>query len=331
VAVLARVVEGFQLEAINGVICTPPGDDEYGFPLWDAPPSRLWCAPCQQRWARLFALPAEFDAAIKPLALHETPPPATEVKETKVNAYRFETLRRLPENWDSYGAARLDPAVIDRAQLFLARVSVVPCSDGAVQLEWHTHGLDLEIEFTPEGKTEVYASAASDEAEILTDGAQLQAAQETIATLTAERDEARLDVTRMAQTKVGQKCAHHLDSLVTLEFLALRECPICWMSAAQNSEALYRAEKVKAEAAEAEVATLRAERDASKFAGRRDEQTSRTSPTLTGEAAGFRTASGNVVHYDINDHYDICPQCGVMKPCLAHPDPTAIQEDGGDR
>lgn len=71
-----------------------------------------------------------------------------------------------------------------------------------------------------------------------------------------QRDEARTNVVRMAQTKVGERCEHHRESLEYLEFLAVRECPICWMSAAQNSEALYRLEKANAEAAESALQSL---------------------------------------------------------------------------
>lgn len=77
-----------------------------------------------------------------------------------MNTDAFDHLLQLPENWDSYGAPRLDPAVVERARLFLSRVSVVPCSDGAVQLEWHTHGVDLAIEFTVDGTAEVFVQSA---------------------------------------------------------------------------------------------------------------------------------------------------------------------------
>jgi hypothetical protein len=67
----------------------------------------------------------------------------------------FEELRELQANWDSYGASPIDPACIKSAQLFLERINIVPCCDGGVSLEWHTHGYDLELSFVPDGTTAV--------------------------------------------------------------------------------------------------------------------------------------------------------------------------------
>ncbi len=63
-------------------------------------------------------------------------------------------LGRLEENWDSYGARRIDPHCIEAAASLLRAVmdaatprpSVVPTNRGGVQLEWHRSGIDLEIE-----------------------------------------------------------------------------------------------------------------------------------------------------------------------------------------
>lgn len=125
-------------------------------------------------------------------------------------------------------------------------VGMAIVEDGSVVELWRAAIRDLQREAREHLALAIDERAAKEQAE------------QQIATLTAERDEARTDVTRMAQTRVGEKCRHHLDPLLTLEFLAQRECPICWMSAAQNSEALYRAEKTKAEAAEARVTALEA-------------------------------------------------------------------------
>lgn len=67
---------------------------------------------------------------------------------------RFQRLRELPADWDSYGAPPIDAATIDRAERFLRRVNILPCSDGAVQLEWHSDGLDIEITFEADGTTD---------------------------------------------------------------------------------------------------------------------------------------------------------------------------------
>ena len=68
---------------------------------------------------------------------------------------RIAELAQLGENWDSYGAR----PVQNWSALAAARVlsylveydspapSIVPTPDGHVQVEWHTNGIDLEIEF----------------------------------------------------------------------------------------------------------------------------------------------------------------------------------------
>ena len=69
-------------------------------------------------------------------------------------------LLDLPENWDSYGARRINPTAIAFAlQLLFDTMrsdtpspSVVPTSRGGVQLEWHAHGIDLEIEIRSPGR-----------------------------------------------------------------------------------------------------------------------------------------------------------------------------------
>ena len=63
-------------------------------------------------------------------------------------------LLAMPRNWDSYGARPIDPASVGAAiELAFSLMTdstptpaVVPTSGGGVQLEWHTRGIDLEIE-----------------------------------------------------------------------------------------------------------------------------------------------------------------------------------------
>lgn len=63
-------------------------------------------------------------------------------------------LITLDANWDSYGAPRIDAAVIVDAKVLASRLarpgapapSVVPTVNGTVQLEWHTRAFDAEIE-----------------------------------------------------------------------------------------------------------------------------------------------------------------------------------------
>jgi hypothetical protein len=67
----------------------------------------------------------------------------------------LESLRALAPNWDGYGAPTIDPAVIDAAKTFIAKLPenlvsppcVVPMANGALQLEWHQGPKSLELEF----------------------------------------------------------------------------------------------------------------------------------------------------------------------------------------
>jgi len=64
-------------------------------------------------------------------------------------------LLQLERNWDTYGGSPIDPTCV-AAALRLAfdtfpsempMPSVVPTSRGGLQFEWHTRGIDLEVEF----------------------------------------------------------------------------------------------------------------------------------------------------------------------------------------
>jgi hypothetical protein len=66
----------------------------------------------------------------------------------------LDQLGSLQDNWDSYGAPRISSTSILAALELLASVmgektptpAVVPTNRGHVLLEWHTHGVDLEVE-----------------------------------------------------------------------------------------------------------------------------------------------------------------------------------------
>jgi len=82
--------------------------------------------------------------------------PPTWLKETEEILRGFTTL---PEGWDSYGAKFIERHAIDSAIELLRRIAqhdtpkpaVVPTNRGGIQIEWHTRGVDLEIEITPHG------------------------------------------------------------------------------------------------------------------------------------------------------------------------------------
>jgi len=60
----------------------------------------------------------------------------------------------MEPGWDSYGAEKIEPGCVVSAIMIALEVmrddtpapTVVPTSCGGVQLEWHTGGIDLEIE-----------------------------------------------------------------------------------------------------------------------------------------------------------------------------------------
>jgi hypothetical protein len=66
---------------------------------------------------------------------------------------KLNQLRCLPANWNSYGAKQVTPGAIEAAYKLLQEMAthatpypaIVPTSDGSVQLEWHTRGIDLEL------------------------------------------------------------------------------------------------------------------------------------------------------------------------------------------
>lgn len=66
---------------------------------------------------------------------------------------RLEELSKLQPNWNSYGARPIAPAALGAvfgllyqlARSSTPRPTIVPTSDGSVQVEWHTRGIDLEI------------------------------------------------------------------------------------------------------------------------------------------------------------------------------------------
>jgi len=81
----------------------------------------------------------------------ETQPPAW----IKPSIQAFMELLQLPQDWDGYGAAQVREQIVQNALMVLVEVmendaptpSLVPLSDGGIQVEWHRRSGNLEIEF----------------------------------------------------------------------------------------------------------------------------------------------------------------------------------------
>lgn len=73
-------------------------------------------------------------------------------------------LLQLPGDWDGYGAVQIQERIAQKALMVLVEVmendapapSVVPLSDGGIQVEWHRRGRSLEIEFPADGAPGFY-------------------------------------------------------------------------------------------------------------------------------------------------------------------------------
>jgi len=68
-------------------------------------------------------------------------------------------LLNLRAGWDSYGAHAVSADAVAATIRFLGLVMqeesrmpfIVPMSSGNIQLEWHSGGVDIEVEVTPDG------------------------------------------------------------------------------------------------------------------------------------------------------------------------------------
>lgn len=65
---------------------------------------------------------------------------------------RLDAFRTLAPGWDSYGGAPITTAALNTAAVILANPGTpIPCSDGGVQIEWHTSRVNAEIVIQPNG------------------------------------------------------------------------------------------------------------------------------------------------------------------------------------
>lgn len=85
---------------------------------------------------------------------------------------RLVALSQLPPDWDSYGARAVQHTAIQSALRFLAWIpdapipAVVPVATGGVQVEWHLPGLDIELEFQPDGRMHLFACDSEGEQDV---------------------------------------------------------------------------------------------------------------------------------------------------------------------
>jgi len=109
-----------------------------------------------------------------------TSEPATEPRVVAALAM-LDRLGRLPPGWDGDAARPVAPGVLEAVGRFIrsgaleyanaADLQLVPTAQGGVQLEWHTHDLDLILECEPSGAVSYYVAdeASGEEAEGLVD------------------------------------------------------------------------------------------------------------------------------------------------------------------
>ena len=108
-----------------------------------------------------------------PMALAGTPYRGLDVSEYTLSSSQpdwlsgaltaIARLGRLAPGWDSYSAKRISPATQAASIALLREIatynvpapSVVPVCDGSIQIEWHTRGIDLELNVISSSRTAV--------------------------------------------------------------------------------------------------------------------------------------------------------------------------------
>lgn len=112
---------------------------------------------CQEIVRRLTAQATRYDRT-KPLS----PSPTTLRAELGRLLDRLEKLRTLKFGWDSYSAKPIAPESIEHAKALLQELcdltpdlespQIIPTSFGTISLEWHIHGVDVEVVVLPNGE-----------------------------------------------------------------------------------------------------------------------------------------------------------------------------------
>ena len=100
----------------------------------------------------------------KDMIIHRTSTDGAAFSWLSEEIENLNSLLYLDENWDSYGAHRVNVEAVFATIQVLASVleedtplpTFVPTPSGNVQLEWHQSGIDLEVEVHPSGMIEIF-------------------------------------------------------------------------------------------------------------------------------------------------------------------------------
>lgn len=90
---------------------------------------------------------------------------------------KLNELLNLPDDWDSYGAKKVDVnSTIFVFELLTTLIerdvpepSIVPTVEGGIQLEWHIKDINFEVEINPDRNTSYYFEDKRKEHELLED------------------------------------------------------------------------------------------------------------------------------------------------------------------
>ena len=123
-------------------------DDQFE-PRWDHSAASL--AALTKPKARVGVFPSKGNAYRIVVTTSQMPTPVW--IEPTISA--FIGIQALPDNWDSYGARKVNRDLISQSLAILESImeatspapSVVPLAGGGLQLEWHRKQQDLEITF----------------------------------------------------------------------------------------------------------------------------------------------------------------------------------------
>ena len=156
--------------------------------MWQINLYQTTVLPCRVVWPTETDTGPKWSVAIDPIqTARQTPPSRIQQLRNQVSE-RLTEICLLPENWDSYGAHRIDPLAILEAKTLLEMAceteeqdfkmpAIAPHCQGGVELEWFVEtGRELIVEIPPAGEpitflwVETSESGKVEECEGLLDG-----------------------------------------------------------------------------------------------------------------------------------------------------------------